>query len=445
MNDVRKEGFEDFTESPRKTEDHIQQAAQKGIQLGEHLQQEFAERDDYRHHPIVSKNFLQMGGVRLKPEGRRGASTPKEALDTPWKRALVLDECENVYQMGFGTPTGRREYEFASEADRLDANRLKAAEVPLPPLTMSVRESLLESGAIQLENAESSTVGGFTPGNIQRPYQDGDPLETPDFIADVMPQDLGVIIPIDRRDFRVGTFELNDPESIIMKHIPVGTPSPTVKPAEDEIKASVHRHALGVEIGDDLMDSDNPTLMLGLQRFVEEISMRQSYNYAQVIANLITNGVTAPGGTITNPDLEDVLDMQTQLKRGAANTAIGRREGIIKLLVAQASLGGGTGGNAPTMDERARALVGLMRLGNRNSGPVDGYFFRDNKVATNLANTGDVYLYDKSQTAGILDYARGEMDATQFDASTAMHARYFARYQGHYKKDMAEVIAFRLA
>ncbi len=398
--------------------------------VGEALQSECSEKGNPWEHPIVSKDFLARSEVRLKSEGRKGAS-PLGDFKHDWQRVLLLDECENIYQGSWRSKSSKRIYEFASPADRFEANQLAQQEQALPPLTQEMVDTLATSG----------TVTGFAPGSIQRPYQDATELETPPFEPEVPYADLATVQTISVPDWRVGRFTVSD-DDLTMAHVPVGTPAPTISLAEEQVTAQVYRQSLGIEIGDDQMSSTIPSITEGLQRMVEEIGTRQSDGFSRVIANEIIAAFTGTPDNLGVLTLEDLGMIQTSLEKGQANRVIGQRTPIIKYWVATRTLSVNTasGAQAP-LPAGSVDGVAQTRLGNRSSGPDVAYFFRS---GTNAA-ANIVYVYDIRRCVGILEYLQGEMDASQFNASTAMHARYFARTQGYWTKHEPQVEAFQVA
>ena len=398
---------------------------------GEALQAECAEKDESWNHPIVSKDFLARSSLRLRSEGRKGAS-PLGDFKEDWQRVLLLDECEHLYQRSWGSKSSKRIYKFANPADRYEANQLAEQEPGLPPLSQDVIDTLATSG----------TLSGFAPGDIQRPYQDATELETPPFEAEVPYADLGTVQTISVPDWRVGRFTVSD-EDLLMAHVPVGTPAPTIRLDEEQQTATVYRQSLGIEFGDDVMSSTIPSLTEGLQRMVDEIGSRQADAFSKVIANQIIAAAAASInlGVLT---MEDVLDVQTSLEKGQANRIIGLRVPILKYIVATRALSVpiGSGGSAGRpLPAGSDPMITTTRLGNRSSGPDTAYFFRS---GTNAA-ANHIYPYDIRRSVGILEYLQGEMDAAKFDPQTAMHARFFARTQGYWTKHDPQVNSFQIA
>ena len=398
---------------------------------GEALQAECAEKTDSWQHPIVTKDFLARSSLRLTSEGRKGAS-PLGDFKEDWQRVLLLDECEHLYQRSWGSKSSKRIYKFANPADRYEANQLAEQEPGLPPLSPEVYDTLAQSG----------TLTGFAAGSIQRPYEDATELETPPFEAEVPYADLGTVQTISVPDWRVGRFTVSD-EDLLMNHVAIGTPAPTIRLDEEQQTATVYRQSLGIEFGDNIMSSTIPSLTEGLQRMVDEIGARQSDGFSKVIANQIV----AAAGTSRNMgilSMEDILDIQTSLEKGQANRVIGQRTPILKYIVATRSMGvpvdTGAGALRP-LPAGGDGLVGQTRLGNRSSGPDVAYFFRS---GTNAANN-HIYVYDIRRSVGILEYLQGEMDASKFDPQTAMHARFFARSQGYWTKHEPQVNLFQIA
>ena len=405
-------------------------AQDDGTSPGEALQSECAEKGNSWEHPIVSKDFLARSGARLRSEGRKGAS-PIADFKHDWQRVLLLDECENIYQSSWGSKSSKRIYEFANPGDRIEANLLAQQEAPLPPLTGEMVDLL------------AGSAKGFAPGTIQRPYQDATELETPPFEPEVPYSDLAAVQTISVQDWRVGRFTVSD-EDLLMGHIAVGTPAPTIRLNEEQATAEVYRQSLGIEIGDDMMNSTIPSLTEGLQRMTEEIGSRQADGFSKVIANQIV----AQGGTATALgvlSMTDILEIQTSLEKGQANRVIGQRTPILKYVVAARALGVDTSTGAtsirPMPAGRGDGMVTQTRLGNRSSGPDVAYFFRSGTNAA--ANT--LYAYDIRRSVGILEYLQGEMDASKFDPQTAMHARFFARTQGYWTKHDPQVESFTVA
>ena len=248
-------------------------AKDRKVSPGEALQAECSEKTEPWQHPVVTKDFLARSHIRLRSEGRKGAS-PISDFKEDWQRVLLLDELENIYQRSWGSKSSKRFYEFAKPEDLHEANQLAAEEPALPPLSQGVIDTLAASGTAQ----------GFTPGTIQRPYQDATELETPPFEAEVPYADLATVQTISVLDWRVGRFTVSDGD-LLMQHVPVGTPAPTIRLAEEQVTAEVYRQSLGIEFGDDIMNSTIPSLTEGLQRMVDDIGSRQADGFSKVIAN----------------------------------------------------------------------------------------------------------------------------------------------------------------
>ena len=399
---------------------------------GEALQAECAEKTESWQHPIVSKDFLARSGKRLRSEGRQGAS-PLSDFKEDWERMLLLDECEHLYQRSWGSKSSKRVYEFANPADRYEANQLASEEPELPAISPQAFDTLAASG----------TLSGFAPGDIQRPFQDATELETPPFEAEVPYADLGTVQTISVPDWRVGQFTVSD-EDLLMAHVPVGTPAPTIRLSVGQQTATVYRQSLGIEFGDDIMSSTIPSLTEGLQRMVDEIGSRQADGFSKVIANQIIAAAPTTATALGVLSMEDILNIQTSLAKGQANRLIGLRTPILKYVVATRALGvyAGSGANqVRPLPSGSDPMIQATRLGNRSSGPDVAYFFRTGTSAA--AST--IYPYDIRRCVGILEYLQGEMDASKFDPQTAMHARFFARSQGYWTKDNPQVGNFTVA
>ena len=407
-------------------------AKDQGTSPGEALQAECAEKTETWQHPVVTKDFLARSGKRLRSEGRKGAS-PLGDFKEDWERVLLLDECEHIYQGAWGSKSSKRFYTFANPADHYEANQLAAQEPALPGLSQEVMDTLAASGTAQ----------GFAPGTIQRPYQDATELETPPFEAEVPYADLATVQTISVLDWRVGRFTVSDGD-LLMQHVPVGSPAPTIRLAEEQVTAEVYRQSLGIEFGDDIMNSTIPSLTEGLQRMVEDIGSRQADGFSKVIANQLVAAAPTTAVNVGVISAEDLLEMQTSLEFGQVNRVIGQRTPILKYYVSTRAQGMPTGSGASAVRPAvAGTELGITqtRLGNRSQGAEVAYFFRSGTTAA----ANHVYPYDIRRSVGILEYLQGEMDASKFDPQTAMHARFFARSQGYWTKHNPQVASFQVA
>lgn len=423
---------EKLDDSPKFSEEIMEGAISNNITWSEQLQNEVNEdgvsgrKDESWNHPIVYKDFLRRDGILLRSEGRKGSS-PLDKFTKRWHQAALLDDTEEKWQNSFGNHQTRKRFQFASAEDQHQANQIAVAEGRLPDITPELRFELEQAG----------TITGFTPGAIYRPYQEGDQIETPRFEPDVDYTDLGPVQILSVPDWRIATFNVNN-ESLLMNNIPEGTPSPTIQLDLGQATATAHRHALGVEIGNTQMLSGVPAVVEGLQRMVEEIGTRQADAFATRTGKLIFDvGTGVASGSAVDATIEQILLASTAFTNGfIGNRVIGAREPIIKLIATQAAFA-----NTQVQNRAVgTVLAGGTRLGNRSGNTEVAYFFRD---TANAGLTGDklqtLFFFDFNRTVNILDYPGGELDARDFNASTAMHTRYFARWQGHYLKQNRQV------
>ena len=411
---TRQETFDKLKQSPIEL---MRKFKQQGVSVGEGLQLECPEKENSWNHPVVAKDFLARDELRLRDVGRKAASELHEFKEDH-QRMLLLDDLENKYQLGWNGRTSRRVYEFANPADKAEANRLASQEQDLQPLTEDDRIRLEESGVLQ----------GFTVGTAYRPYQEGEGLETPEFVSEVPYEQLAMVRVLNTIDWRIATFLVSD-EDLLMQHVQEGTPAATIQIDLGQVTAEATRYSLGVEIGDSQMNSNIPGIVQGLQRMVDEISVRQKDAFGKSVATRIVGlqAINSSGTVMTT--LEHVLDAQTAFANGMVNRALGIKSEILAYIALQQGLRDVQG----TPNEMA-----LTRLGNRSATQDTAYFYRN---AADLGSpTGvdtGIWLFDYTKVVGVVEYMQGEMDSSKFDPATAMHSRYFARWMGQYTKHKA--------
>lgn len=406
-----------FAELKKNPEKKLREYKQQGVSVGEGLQLEAAAKDNHWEHPVVAKDFLARDGLRLHAVGKQAPSELHE-FKQDYQRMLLLDDLENRYQMGWNTKTSRRVYEFATPEDKAEANRLAQDEPSSQPLS--------EDDKIRLE--ESGTLAGFTAGTTYRRYQESDEIETPEFVSEVPYQELAPVQVLNTIDWRVATFLVAD-EELLMQHVAEGTPAATIRLDLGQNTAEATRYSLGVEIGDSQMNSNMPGIVQGLQRMVDEISMRQSDAFGKLVASDIVKLKASTTATVTIDDLEKVITFQTNFPNGMVNRTIGLQSQILKYIALQQRLRTVQG----NPDEMA-----ITRLGNRSAVQDTAYFYRTAaEFGSPTGNATHIWGYDYNKVIGIVEYLQGEMDSSKFEPSTAMHSRYFARWMGRYTKHQA--------